>query len=165
MFDDSLELSVLQGPEVYPCSYRWDDGNFQPIRIFSRSGVHAVEVANVCDTVTHVLQIQQVVCGCEIYVPTAFTPNNDGKNDAWKPVLDCEPFSYKVVVWDRWDDRCSRPQTRNVWYGQVEGTGFKDPESGYYAIDGAYMWEVIIELRKGRVPEVFRQNGFVQILR
>ena len=61
--DDSLELSVLQGPEVYPCSYRWDDGNFQPIRIFNRSGVHAVEVANVCDTVTHVLQIQQVCVG------------------------------------------------------------------------------------------------------
>ena len=166
--DDSLELSVLQGPEVYPCSYRWDDGNFQPIRIFNRSGVHAVEVANVCDTVTHVLQIQQVVCGCEIYVPTAFTPNNDGKNDAWKPVLDCEPFSYKVVVWDRW----GRPvftstDPEDVWYGQVEGTeGSKTRESGdYYAIDGTYMWEVIIELRKGRVPEVFRQNGFVQILR
>ena len=166
--DDSLELSVLQGPGVYPCSYRWDDGNFQPVRIFNRTGVHEVEVANVCDTATHVLQVQQVVCGCEIYVPTAFTPNNDGKNDAWLPILDCEPFSYKVVVWDRW----GRPvftstDPTEVWYGQVEGTeGSKTRESGdYYAIDGAYMWEVVIELRKGRVPEIFRQNGFVQILR
>ena len=165
---DSIELSVLQGAEVYPCSYRWDDGNFQPVRLFNRSGVHAVEVANVCDTATHVLQVQQVVCGCQVYVPTAFTPNNDGNNDAWKPVLDCEPFSYKVVVWDRW----GRPvftsvDPEEVWYGQVEGTeGSKTRESGnYYAIDGAYMWEVIIELRKGRVPEIFRQSGFVQILR
>ena len=165
---DSLELSVLQGAEVYPCSYQWDDGNFQPIRIFNRSGVHAVEVANVCDTATHVLQVQQLVCGCQVYVPTAFTPNNDGKNDAWKPVLDCEPFSYKVVVWDRW----GRPvftsiDSEEVWYGQVEGTeGSKTRESGdYYAIDGTYMWEVVIELRKGRVPEIFRQNGFVKVLR
>ncbi len=28
-----------------------------------------------------------------------------------------------------------------------------------------YMWEIIIELRKDRVPEVLRQNGVVHILR
>ena len=166
--DDTMELSVLQGPTVYPSTYYWYDGVFTPSRVFSRTGVHTVEVANVCDTALHTLQVQEVLCGCQVYVPTAFTPNNDGKNDAWLPVLDCEPFSYKVVVWDRW----GRPvftstDPEDVWYGQVEGTeGSKTRESGdYYAIDGTYMWEVIIELRKGRVPEVFRQNGFVQILR
>ena len=59
----------------------------------------------------------------EIYVPTAFTPNNDGKNDAWKPVLDCEPFSYKVVVWDRWGRpvfTSTDPKTFGM--GCVEGT-------------------------------------------
>ena len=110
----------------------------------------------------------QVICGCEIYVPTAFTPNNDGKNDAWLPVIDCEPFSYKVVVWDRW----GRPvftstDMDEVWYGQVEGTeGSKTRESGNsFAIDGTYMWEIVMELRNDRIPEIIRRNGFVQVLR
>ena len=166
---DSLELSALQGPTVYPSTYIWDDGVFGPTRRFNRSGIYTVEISNVCDTASHVLQVQQVVCGCQVYVPTAFTPNNDGKNDAWKPVVDCgDAFSYKVVVWDRW----GRPvftstDMDEVWYGQVEGTeGSKTRESGnYYAIDGAYMWEVIIEIRRDRIPEIIRQNGVVQVLR
>jgi gliding motility-associated-like protein len=165
---DSLELSVLQGSDVYPSTYRWDDGYFMPVRSFNRSGVHTVEVYNVCDTAFHIMEVQQIVCGCQIYVPTAFTPNNDGKNDAWFPVLDCDPFTYSVVVWDRWGRPVfSSDDPNEVWYGQVEGTeGSKTRESGdYYAVDGSYMWEIIIELRKDRVPEVLRQNGVVHILR
>lgn len=166
--DDSLELSVLQGANVYPANYQWEDGSFLPTRLFSRSGSHFVEVTNVCDTVFHAFEIQEVVCGCQIYVPTAFTPNNDGTNDAWFPVLDCAPFTYSVVVWDRWGRPVfSTDDPNEVWYGQVEGTeGSKTRESGrYFAVDGAYTWEIIIELRKGRIPEVIRQNGVVQILR
>lgn len=166
--DDSVTLNALQGEAVYSSSYRWDNGSIAPQRTLSRAGLYSVEVSNVCDTVNHVLEVEQIVCGCQVYVPTAFTPNNDGNNDAWFPVLDCEPFTYEVTVWDRW----GRPVFQStdpaeVWYGQVEGTpGSKTRESGrYYAIDGVYMWEVIIELRKDRVPEVIRQNGFVRILR
>lgn len=165
---DSIELSVLQGNLVYPSTYRWDNGSVLPVRTFSRGGLYTVEVTNVCDTAFHIFEVEQLVCGCQMYVPNSFTPNNDGNNDAWFPVLDCNPHEYQVTVWDRW----GRPvfhttDPDEVWYGQVEGTpGSKTRESGdYYAIDGVYMWEVIIELRNGRIPEVIRQNGYVRILR
>jgi len=165
---DSMQLNVLQGPNVYPSTYQWYDGVFTPIRLFNRTGLYTVEVANACDTALHTLQVQQVVCGCQVYVPTAFTPNNDGKNDAWLPVVDCDPFSYKVVVWDRWGRPVfSSTDMDEVWYGQVEGTeGSKTREiGGSFAIDGTYMWEIIMELRHDRIPEIVRQNGFVQVLR
>ena len=165
---DSVTLNALQGESVYPSTYRWDNGSIGPQRTISRAGLYAIEVSNVCDTVEQVLEVEQVVCGCQVYVPTAFTPNNDGKNDAWFPVLDCEPFSYEVTVWDRWGRPVFQSTDPNmVWYGQVDGTpGSKTRESGrYYAIDGVYMWEVIIELRRDRVPEILRQNGYVRILR
>jgi len=165
---DSMELSALQGPNVYPAGYRWSDGVFSPTRMFNRTGLFTVEVSNVCDTASHTLQVQQVVCGCQVYVPTAFTPNNDGKNDAWAPVVDCEPFSYQVVVWDRWGRPVfSSTDMNDVWYGQVEGTeGSKTRERGVsFAIDGTYTWEIIMELRTDGIPEIVRQNGFVQALR
>ena len=166
--DDTIMLNAAQGPEVYPSTYRWDDGHPLPMRVFDKGGVFEVEVLNVCDTATHILEIEQYVCGCQIYVPSAFTPNNDGKNDAWFPVLDCDPFTYEVTVWDRWGRPVFQSTTPDeVWYGQVEGTpGSKTRESGrYYAIDGVYMWEVIIELRTDGIPEVIRQNGTVHVLR
>ena len=73
-----------------------------------------------------------------------------------------------MVVWDRW----GRPvftstDMDEVWYGQVEGTeGSKTRESGNsFAIDGTYMWEIVMELRNDRIPEIIRRNGFVQVLR
>lgn len=166
--DDTIVLNALQGAEVYPSTYRWDNGSILPTRVIDRGGEYTVEVTNVCDTAVHVLEVEQLICGCQVYVPSAFTPNNDGKNDAWQPVLDCEPYTYQVTVWDRW----GRPvffsdKEEEVWYGQVEGTpGSKTRESGrYFAIDGVYMWEVIIELRNDRIPEVIRQNGTVHVLR
>ena len=165
---DSLELSVQQGPNVYPSTYYWFDGSFTSSRQFDRTGLYTVQVTNVCDTAIHTLHVQEVICGCEMYVPTAFTPNNDGTNDAWLPVIDCEPFSYKVIVWDRWGRPVfSSTDMEEVWYGQVEGTeGSKTRESGNtFAIDGMYMWEIVMELRNDRIPEIIRRNGFVQVLR
>jgi gliding motility-associated-like protein len=167
--DDTLMLDASQTSGVYESTYRWDNGSMNPLRILDRAGVFSVEVANVCDTVEHVLEVKQVVCGCQVFVPTAFTPNNDGKNDAWVPFLDCDDmYSYRATVYDRW----GRPvffsdDPDEIWYGQVEGTpGSKTRESGKtYAIDGVYMWEVIVELRRDRIPEVIRQNGYIRVLR
>ena len=50
---------------------------------------------------------------------------------------------------------------------EVEGTqGSKTRERGVsFAIDGTYTWEIIMELRTDGIPEIVRQNGFVQALR
>ncbi len=166
--DDTLTLDARQAEGVYESSYRWDDGSMEPLRIIERPGTYSVEVANVCDTVEHVLEVEQIVCDCQYFIPTAFTPNNDGKNDAWAPVLNCDWYDFKFTVFDRWGRIVFQSlDPEEVWYGQVEGTpGSQTRESGNsYAIDGVYMWELVIELRRGRIPEIIRDNGYVRVLR
>lgn len=62
----------------------------------------------------------KVVAG--IYVPTAFTPNGDGKNDNWEiPFLD-PAFGGTVSVYNRWGQRVYHVSEKIVsWDGKVNG--------------------------------------------
>jgi gliding motility-associated-like protein len=62
----------------------------------------------------------KVVTG--IYVPTAFTPNGDGKNDRWEiPFLD-PSFGGTVSVFNRWGQLVYRVSSAKVsWDGTVNG--------------------------------------------
>jgi gliding motility-associated-like protein len=73
-------------------------------------------VANPLDTITYTLEVTdangcvmeksvqvRVINECDIQVPNAFTPNGDGANDVFRPVLD--PCVHTVTLWrvvNRW---------------------------------------------------------------
>lgn len=63
----------------------------------------------------------KVVTG--IYIPTAFTPNDDGKNDRWEiPFLD-PAFGGTVKVYNRWGQLVYQVTEKIVsWDGKVNGT-------------------------------------------
>lgn len=42
---------------------------------------------------------------CQFSYPNAFTPNNDGKNDVFRPVIYGHTQSYQFSVYDRWGER------------------------------------------------------------
>ncbi len=50
----------------------------------------------------------KVYTGPEFYVPTAFTPNNDGVNDRFRVIAPGVPQLAFVRVWDRWGGSYSR---------------------------------------------------------
>jgi gliding motility-associated-like protein/CSLREA domain-containing protein len=165
---ETLELEALQGPGVYPTTYIWDHGSFAHKIEVSHGGTYRVVLRNVCDTTEHVVAVEPVICGCQIYVPNAFTPDNDGKNDNFKPVLDCEVDEYTFTVFDRWGRTVFVSNDVNVgWYGQVDGTiGSKTKESGnYFAIDGVYLWEIVTKRYPDGFPKIDRLNGYVHIVR
>ena len=36
------------------------------------------------------------------YIPSGFTPNNDGKNDTFKPFIFGNVMAYKFIIYNRW---------------------------------------------------------------
>jgi gliding motility-associated-like protein len=79
-----------------------------------------------------------------IYVPNAFTPNNDGVNDAFF-VEGVEPRGYLLEVFNRWGERVFQStDAAEVWQGNWQrGSG------EHYVPDGVYLWRVRYELRDG----------------
>lgn len=75
-----------------------------------------------------------------LYIPTAFTPNNDGTNDAFYAVgTDIDPNRFNLQVINRWGNLIFETNDMNeVWYGKA------NDGSEHYAQDGVYFYRVVV---------------------
>jgi gliding motility-associated-like protein len=89
-----------------------------------------------------------------IYVPTAFTPNNDGMNDDIKPVFGLKFILKEFSIFDRWGERVFTTSTRNEgWKGKVNGIEQNS---------GVYVWILRYVDNKGKAAE---KKGTVVLIR
>ena len=93
-----------------------------------------------------------------LYVPNAFTPDQDGKNDAWRVIgQDVDLESYHVVIWNRWGQIVFESwDIEEVWLGEFEG-------GEYFGEDELYHYQ--IDVRSLSTAEKHELCGTVTILR
>lgn len=90
-----------------------------------------------------------------LYVPTAFTPNNDGVNDAFQ-VIGGQIMKFEIWVFNRWGEEVYHSLSLDdMWMGDVRG-------GSHYAENGIYNW--IIRL-KGYNTDAEEFTGTVQLMR
>ena len=57
-----------------------------------------------------------------IQIPTAFTPNHDGKNDVFKPIIGAALANYRMQIWNRWGQLIFETRSYNQgWNGTYQG--------------------------------------------
>lgn len=96
------------------------------------------------------------VSGSVFYAPNMFTPDGDGVNDVWLPVI-LGSSEYLLRVYNRWGEMIwSTTDTQTPWLGQVR------IEGEYFAPDGMYLWEAEWTDQVG-MPRV--KNGTVFLTR
>jgi gliding motility-associated-like protein len=89
-----------------------------------------------------------------VFVPNAFTPNRDGRNDQFMPIMNTDVKAYKFMVYDRWGRVVFQTTTLNKgWDGKVNGLPY---DSGVFA------WQCQYQL-DGEEPSAKR--GTVLLLR
>ncbi|MBL7739158.1 MAG: gliding motility-associated C-terminal domain-containing protein [Chitinophagaceae bacterium] len=77
-----------------------------------------------------------VFAGPDIYVPSAFTPNGDGKNDVLKAVIPGIRTLHEFAIFNRWGQKVFGTQNPSLgWNGQLKGKP---------AEPGVYVWQVQI---------------------
>lgn len=96
-----------------------------------------------------------VVDKTSIYVPTAFTPNNDGKNDQLRVVAHGRVKLHHFTVFNRWGEvMFSSSDLARGWDGTLRGV----PAAG-----GVYVW--ILKVTDELTGNVIEQKGTVTIIR
>ena len=133
-YEDTLRINL--GPDTTLCrgerlrlsplgagsNYKWQDSTTVPTYIANAAGYYAVVANNSCGRATDSVRVQMKDCDCQVYLPTAFSPNNDGRNDLFRPIYRCELADFKLSVYDRWGSRVFYTTDPGVaWTGRQKG--------------------------------------------
>jgi gliding motility-associated-like protein len=103
-------------------SYLWSTGSTSPSITITQSGNYWLKVSNDegCYS-TDTIQLFNKNCMEGIFFPTAFTPNGDGKNDVYKPVVHVRLDNYHFVVYNRFGEKVFETKEINKgWDGKLQ---------------------------------------------
>ena len=109
--------------------YAWSTGSTASSINIRQTGIFWLQVkdSNGCfgkDSIT----IDPKDCGKGFFMPTGFTPNNDGKNDLLKPILLGDVVQYQFRIYNRWGELIfeaidTTKGWDGVYKGKVQSTG------------------------------------------
>jgi gliding motility-associated-like protein len=115
---------------------------------YGNHNITIIESNNYCsDTINKVLTIKEPIIP---HMPNAFTPNNDGINDVFKPVFNIKPETYKFIIYDK--------------FGKVLFVS-TNPDRGWdgkNAAAGLYVWKLVYKDSNGKMIE---KNGNVTLIK
>ncbi|MBL0144996.1 MAG: gliding motility-associated C-terminal domain-containing protein [Chitinophagaceae bacterium] len=142
---------ILSGGNYVNATYLWNTGEKTRDIIINRAGKYYVTVTTDCvasDTVN-------VIAGdCEIFIPTAFTPNGDTKNDKFGVANDFSAKEFHFVVYDRWGNLIfETKENTKKWDGTYKGKTMPT---------GSYLWTMKYTTLKG-IPKY--EQGTVMLIR
>jgi gliding motility-associated-like protein len=133
-------------------SFQWSNGSTSPSLLVSTAGIYSLTAKNNCGSFMDDISISEGICA--FYMPNAFTPNKDGRNDLFKLPYPVNGSNYKLSVYNR--------------YGQLvyETTQMPEGWDGTYKQQeqppGVYAWTVVYTDQNGIVQKA---NGWVQLIR
>ena len=144
----------------------WNDGLTGPSRQVNEAGTYIATHTTDCGSVSDTVSVVEVPCGCLVFAPSAFTPDGDLINDAWRPTLDCEPEEYALKIFDRWGALIWETENpEEYWTGGHRADNRPLDEKLYYVRDGMYAYQLTFRDPTSRVRRIERKSGHVLIIR
>ena len=145
-------------PGIWYTSYKWQDGSTRSSYLATQEGTYWVEVSdeNGC---SNIAWITLVPCDIELLIPNAFTPNGDGLNDVFGPLMPQIMLeNYTMLIYNKWGQLVF--ETRDI------SKGWDGTFNGKPAMQDMYAYIITYEL-----PSYFRDrtprqvHGSVMLIR
>ncbi len=154
----SITLDATGTPNA---TYLWQDGTTDSVYFVSDSGTYSVTVSNLCgfreDSIKVTIYFPPEDLECFSVVPNAFTPNGDGLNDVFKPVLQCPAAAYSMKIFDRWGKMIfETSDTGEGWDGTVNGNPVEH---------GTYAWTIFYKYTGVLHPGERTVKGVVNLIK
>ena len=127
MDNDTIEIFYLEAPsfslpeDTYLCEgqsivlqpmnlnttgadHVWQDGSQDAQLIVTEAGTYSLIVENQCGSETDDISLSSRYCDCRLFTPSAFSPNNDGINDRFYAIVQCELLEFEMRVYNRYGE-------------------------------------------------------------
>lgn len=116
------EADTLLGESIPDVQYRWNTGEDVCCIRPRQTGWYAVTLSNPCGSATDSAFVEVTACDECLVVPTAFSPNNDNKNDVFVPIVRCDVYNYLLRIYNRWGELVfASNDVRKGWHGDQGG--------------------------------------------
>jgi gliding motility-associated-like protein len=136
--------------------YEWSNGETSRVIFITEQGTYKVLVKSGagCPLRDYTFNAS-IICDTKFFIPSAFTPNGDGRNDKWE-IFGNDVTKLDLRVYNRWGELVFVSNSMEKWWDGTVG--------GKPAPAGVYAWTVSYEnpLKKGVVE---KKQGTVTILR
>ncbi len=146
---DTLKLDTKE-PN---CNYLWQDNSTNQTFDVTQAGTYWVDVSLASCKASDTVNVSYEKCSCNFFAPTAFTPNNDTRNDIFEMRVDCNVTNFRLRIFNRWGQQVFTSTDVN---GKWDGTF-----NGVPADVGVYSWEVKFDGPKN----TYFEKGNVTLLR
>jgi gliding motility-associated-like protein len=132
-----LNLTVSKAPEQSTlsgtiCSYQsyilpWDS-------TVTSAGMYTHHFKNKagCDSLFEQVILKDSACKQFVYIPTAFTPNSDNRNDIFKPLVSGTLLQYSFTIYNRWG--------KMIFFSRDSLKGWNGTVDGFQQSEGTYIW-------------------------
>jgi gliding motility-associated-like protein len=109
-------------PGIGYTAYLWQDGSTETQYFAVSDGDYWVEVKDEKGC-TNIASVTLLPCDIELLIPNAFTPNGDGLNDEFGPLVPkAELVNYRMLIYNKWGQLLY--ETRDIskgWDGTFNG--------------------------------------------
>lgn len=142
--------------EFWNSTYLWNDNSTKSNLLAFQPGRYSVIVRNICGIDSSAIEILYRDYNCRIFLPNAFTPDDDGLNDVYKPITR-DVLSYHWQVYNRWGELIYEGRDNDFgWDGTYRG---QPAQAGVYLIQISYSFEV------GGIKKHLYDKGTIHLMR
>ena len=134
--------------------YQWQDNSTAPSITVKANGKYWVTISQASCAASDTVLVEYHNCSCVVTLPDAFTPNNDGHNDTYKPLIYGEPSGYEFRVYNRWG-QC-------VFTSYNPAAGWDGNFNGKACDLGTYFYQLKMHCFKGQEEH---RSGEVMLIR
>ncbi|MBX7128465.1 MAG: gliding motility-associated C-terminal domain-containing protein, partial [Flavobacteriales bacterium] len=115
-------------------TYSWNTGEGGPTITVTRPGIYHVVLTGPCINAADTVAITEGNCAPLVNVPNAFTPDGDGTNEVFAPVVSGTVRAWELRIFDRWGEELfNSNEPHKGWDGTFNGTPVQD---------GVYVWQL-----------------------
>ncbi len=112
-------------------TYVWQDNSTNPTYPVTQAGTYFVTISAGGCQLKDTVQITELNCSATVIVPNVFTPNGDGANDFFYPIIVGEYTNPELIIYNRWGEPLFQDDSFTPgWDGKTNGV--ESPEGVYY---------------------------------